>query len=735
MNLSRLLCWTGLLLPLACGSSGGDDDDGSAGSGGSGGASGSGGAAGASAGRGGAAGSGGTGGSSSGSGGSAGTSSGTECERLAQCCELVSASDRATCDLAVQQSDELSCSLALAVYAADCPAIANPDEMTSDGWTIFSAYSDQSVSGFRQQVSAFDWLFTTSSGAVLGGEYLELYRSVDAGRNFVTVGGEDSVLVVGEGDSGSIFGLNEVNDVRSVVRSEDDGVSFQVLTHEMLASVDDLFVRGAETLYALAGGRVARSGDGGESFEFLTEAAPALELSARRLLVDEHETLYVFTDTELWRRHALDARWYSSSLPAPANDVAILPDNSLFCATDTALLRSTSYGDDWETFETLAGIEELSFDAASGLLFARTVDVHVSADRGATFQLLGPEDDQIDMTSFTVLPDRTVLAAEYGIGGELFQSRPVELEADPGAVTPAVRPASCYDGMAGAGETALDCGGECRKCELWERLPAAPSGSAFITSRDEIYVTANDSVYRSTDFGYAWEELGEAPQLLHEHESVLYALEPADVTLVSSSDWGETWESLGAATLPGRPSQFRASSVQALLLMTSANNLYASNDSGASWLFAYDFGAGTSVSALVELPTGELFAIASGALHRSPGEVTEWTALSVTDATWLGVHDGSVYVARQAGGISRTDASGANFEVLDGTSSFAGARFTFNSVGKLLLLADDGAVHACDTTTCAPTSEPGLARSRDLAIFSDDRLFANPFLSVATTDW
>lgn len=171
-------------------------------------------------------------------------------------------------------------------------------------------------------------------------------RGSDGGRNFATIGGEDGIRVVGEGDSGVLFGLNEVNDVRSVVRSEDDGASFQVLANEMLGSSDDLFVRGTETLYAVAGGRVARSGDGGESFEFLTEATPALELYPPRLLVDEYETLYLFTDRELWQRHAGDTRWYASGLPSTPNDVLMLPDDTLVYATETALMRSTSYGDE-----------------------------------------------------------------------------------------------------------------------------------------------------------------------------------------------------------------------------------------------------------------------------------------------------------------------------------------------------------------------------------------------------
>lgn len=177
------------------------------------------------------------------------------------------------------------------------------------------------------------------------------------------------------------------------------------------------------------------------------------------------------------------------------------------------------------------------------------------------------------------------------------------------------------------------------------------------------------------------------------------------------------------------------SATQSLLLMTSANNLYASNDGGASWLFAHDFGAGTYVTALAELPTGELFALASGTVHRSPGEVTQWTALSVTDATSLKVHDGAVYVARDSGGVSRTDTTGESFELLAGTSEFAGPAFAFNSAGKLFLLVMDSGIFTCDAASCSLTSEPGVARSGQLAIFSDDRLFASPFLSVATTDW
>jgi photosystem II stability/assembly factor-like uncharacterized protein len=612
---------------------------------------------------------------------------------------------------------------------------------TGDGWQYFLAHSNRSVVGIRQIVSDFSEMFATSAGSLLGVTTSRIYRSTDGGSNWQELAADSPVLLFTEPESGTIFGrmgMRFGTDGR-VGRSKDDGQTFEPISELALGNGSALFARDAQKLYVFTGSRVARSSNGGAAWEFVTDPLPQIS-SDTDLLVDEHESVYFFNGSTLWRKHPADPRWTSHEFAAQVVDVAALPDSTLVVATSAGLVRSTNFGDTWQSVPGIAAVKQLTFSADGLLYVLADKQVRVSPDQGATWQSLGPQGGY-NLTSFAVLPDKVVLASEAGIGGRFFRSPVVALEVAANVEHPAVRPASCYDGKLSAGETSQDCGGSCRACADWERLSNAPpvqfvasDGQAFQTS-----VAAGTLV--STDLGRTWSSPEPSPEPFAEHHGVLYGRDEdaqGNPTLMQSLDSAKTWQPLGAGPLPGVVYAVLPSDDRGALFVGVRSSLYGTTDGGANWNLLASF-PDASVAQLHELPSGELLAQIWGGggytLHKCTDQGTTWTPVSQRSRKQFALRDGAVYAAIPDQGILRSTDVGANWSVVPGTESLGNADFAFNSAGTLLALDPALGVFACKNGACARRGEPLLTAGSLLFVFPNDQALLSPFLSVATTTW
>ena len=721
------------MLSIACGSSEDDpakgDDDGGEHGGSTGGSvpNGAGGNGDSgTAGRAGGTGSSGRGGSGTGGGSAGSPGSGSSCAELAECCPKVADS---SCDLVVEVGDETACALALVMYAAECPS--DGSETTPDGWAKFPPYTDP-----PHELISINHLFATRSGVVLATALPELGRSTDEGRHFTPVGdGEDRTFVLAEAGDGTLFGTNGPSEELGLVRSTDEGLTWEGLDGPF-TNVRDVFVKDAQTLYVVNDGIVYLTGDGGDEWEVVADASGTLSDQASNLVVDSHGSIYVFVWSDLWLRRPNDARWLSTGLPGEVRAARILPDDTLVVATDEGFARSVTYGEEWQIVRPTTTPGELLFDGTSGLLFANDGEILVSPDQGASWQPLGP-DITNSISAFTVLPDGTVLASAY----DLFQSPPVTIAPASSVEHPAPRPSSCYDGARGQTETEIDCGGDCGRCLPWERLPNIPYADSFITSRDQWFATGDDGdVFLSTDFGRTWESLGFEPEPLLEHEGVLYArfTDDQDVPLLMvSNDWGQTWDQLNTAALPAEASQLIPSESAERLVMSTRSAVYVSDDRGETFALAHDFGDPELVTSIAELG-GELFVIVvsggtESVLYRSSGDFSTWDPVELSDPSRLFAHDGILYVTLQTG-LAKSDATGTSFSLLPGSEAAEYPESVlFTGAGTLLFGTPDQGVYACDESSCTTKTDARVTGL--LWLFSDGRLRCGEHLSTAPVDW
>jgi hypothetical protein len=341
---------------------------------------------------------------------------------------------------------------------------------TSDGWQVFYAIDLMPVNSFGSTdlppSGLFFGMLATPMGAVLAWNWQDppdpnnpivigsgftfidggqVWRSTDIGRKWLPVtrgqwtsGGAtdaNSVGFVREPSTGALYGW-----YGGVIRSQDDGKSWSLISPASLTGVRQLFVRDARTLFVLhneaaddAGEPLAtlsRSDDGGATFAPLVTDVPK-----GVLVIDKHDTLHVFADTTLWRRFAHDSHWYSTTHRAGnfgngASDATALPDGTLLMSDDAGVNRSIDYGDTWTVIPNApSDLRGWLLDGDRRLYASDTRQIFVSGDLGKTWQSIGPEQPSGSnpIGVFTVLPDHKVLLASSAFGGKMFLSPTVDV--------------------------------------------------------------------------------------------------------------------------------------------------------------------------------------------------------------------------------------------------------------------------------------------------------------------
>lgn len=309
-----------------------------------------------------------------------------------------------------------------------------------------------------------------------------------------------------------------------------------------LAASPDVVVAGAWQPYELGG--VFRSLDRGITWEPAGQGFTALSVNAVAAAPSDPDILFAVAGwTDVFRSVDRGATWKQlglGTLPAAyvhLTDILVDPsDVSILYATDLAtsrLWRSVDGGDTFSTVPIFSAPTRLAFDPRKpGALWALgSQGVHHSADRGATWQKVGPQ-----VSKPLVLDDLEVDPRDpqvLWIAGSSQLGR--------GKVQPRIFRS------ADAGRT-------------WERRDTGVAGKAVLdlaldpAAAGTVYAATDKGLYRSIDAGKTWKLLpgmaGEVTQVVTAPTGV-YAFRTG-VGVVRSADRGQTWTQArnGLGTLP-----------------------------------------------------------------------------------------------------------------------------------------------------------------------------------------
>ena len=249
--------------------------------------------------------------------------------------------------------------------------------------------------------------------------------------------------------------------------------------------------------------------------------------------------------------------------------LASTPDGIYFAATQTGLLKSSDFGENWESaFDSLAGggsvpVTAVALSPSIELFAAIPGGIGRSSDRGEQWKFVAlPLPIQI-ISAFAISPDfahdRTIFAAttDDGVlrsedGGMTWQAWNFGL-LDHNVHSLAISQGFAHDRTIIAGTSSgLYCSTNRGKSWTASDLNC---GFAEITSlasiSDSSYVAIADeaSLYRSTDFGQAWMNINvpaSSIQTVNAGRNIIVIT--TDEAILRSDDQGESWEVIAQHT-------------------------------------------------------------------------------------------------------------------------------------------------------------------------------------------
>jgi photosystem II stability/assembly factor-like uncharacterized protein len=417
-----------------------------------------------------------------------------------------------------------------------------------------------------------------------------------------------------------------------------------------------------------------------------------------------------------------EGRWFdlTSTLPGQRSAAVALETGSIVHVVAEGVFASGDLGTTWSEVGT--GPTTLASNPA-GIVAGRPQNRQgVLVHRDGAWNHIGPS-KTIETLDVEVLPDGRVLALQNG--GHLFvTSMPVP-------ATPFIGteyPASCNDGMRGAGEERVDCGGDCVACSDWHVLPtsnvstllATPEGTLVALDRN------GNAARRSTDDGRTWTAL-ENPanaraEVVAPDGSVYFV--GGDFNFYASTDDGLTFSRVNTATLPANEALVLAAS-GALIVKSSGTTAARSRDGGVSWQ-GFELPAS---SELFALETGAIF-VGASVLRRSRDDGETWESLPGPDAPsgrFYGAGGGAI--AGYAGGVyylSRDEGeTWREIPTPDGVAVQNALRAT--AAGRLVYLVDHVHVSDDDGQTWRPGGDRGWfhAGTYPVELISDVRALSD----------